>query len=351
MKKNTLLIILAIAALVAGFILIINRNKAKNEAEVASVAKTNDAIAVRVAAASMTGQSNEFRVNGTFIPQTQTQVSAEMGGQLVGLYVSEGSYVRAGQTIGKIGGEKVDVNISQARANLESAQLALNRYEMAYKTGGVTALQLDQARLQVKNARAQLQSAQLAGGDTNVVAKTSGTVSKKMVEVGAVVGPGTPIVEIVNISSLKLRVEVDQALVANLHTGQNVAVKPDVISGTLDGRITFISPTASGALKFPVEITVANQGNQLRAGMYAVAIFDAGSQAPVLTIPREAFIGSISDGQVFQLAGSQVKLRKIETGRNFGDRVEVTSGLQTGDQVVTSGQINLQDNSRVTVLK
>lgn len=351
MKKNTIITILAILGIFAAIFLILQNNKKSNEEKVAIVAEKNTDVAVRTATVKAEDITGEFSVNGTFLPNRQAQISAEMGGQLVALHVKEGSYVRAGQSIGRLGGEKVNVNVSSAKANLDNAVMALNRYEQAYKTGGVTALQLDQARLQVKNARAQMQSANLTSGDTNIISKVSGIVNQKFVEVGSVIGAGTPIVEVVDISSVKLKVDVDQSLVSQLQVGNTVKVKPDIIDGTLDGRITFIAPSASGALKFPVEITVPNTANQLKAGMYGTAEFNRTGTENVLTIPREAFVGSVSDNQVFVVRNNEAFLTKIQSGINYGDKVEVVSGLKAGDQVVTSGQINLTDKTKVRVLK
>lgn len=351
MKKNTIITILAILGIFAAIFLILQNNKKSNEEKVAIVAEKNTDVAVRTATVKAEDITGEFSVNGTFLPNRQAQISAEMGGQLVALHVKEGSYVRAGQSIGRLGGEKVNVNVSSAKANLDNAVMALNRYEQAYKTGGVTALQLDQARLQVKNARAQMQSANLTSGDTNIISKVSGIVNQKFVEVGSVIGAGTPIVEVVDISSVKLKVDVDQSLVSQLQVGNTVKVKPDIIDGTLDGRITFIAPSASGALKFPVEITVPNTANQLKAGMYGTAEFNRTGTENVLTIPREAFVGSVTDNQVFVVRNNEAFLTKIQSGINYGDKVEVVSGLKAGDQVVTSGQINLTDKTKVRVLK
>lgn len=351
MKKRTLITILAIILVGAGFFWILQNNKKKNQQEVAIVAEKNTDVAVRTAQVKKQEISGEFTVNGTFLPNKQSQIAAEISGQLVSLNVREGSYVRAGQSIGRLAGEKLNVNVSNAQANLSQAQSALSRYEAAFKTGGVTALQLDQARLQLKNARAQVQSAQLQSGDTNVISKISGIVNQKMVEVGAVIAPGTPIVEIVDISSLKLKVEVDQALVSELAVGNTVQVKPDVVDGTLDGRITFIAPSASGALKFPVEITVANSFNKLKAGMYGSAYFNRSGASSVLTVPRDAFVGSVSDNRIFVVRDNVAYLTQVQTGVNYGDTVEIVSGLKEGDTVVTSGQINLTDKSKVRILK
>ncbi|MHA6697406.1 efflux RND transporter periplasmic adaptor subunit [Chryseobacterium sp. A321] len=351
MKKNTIitLVSLIVVGVLAFFIL--QRNKSKNEAEVAIVAQKNKDVAVRTTLVKSELIEGAFQVNGNFVPNREVTIASEITGQLASLYVKEGSYVKAGQSIGRLVGDKLNVNVSNAQANLANAQQALSRYEQAYKTGGVTALQLDQARLQVTNARAQVQSANLVSGDTNIVSKISGIVNQKFVEIGTILSPGTPIVEIVDISSVKLRVDVDQSLVSNLKVGDLIKVKVDVSDAELEGRITFIAPSASGALKFPVEIAVKNAYNQLRAGMYGTAMFNRVSDGKTLLIPRSAFVGSVSDNQVFVVKNGVAYLTKIQSGANLGDNVEVVSGLKEGEMVVTSGQINLSDKTKVSLLK
>ncbi|WP_029034569.1 efflux RND transporter periplasmic adaptor subunit [Salinimicrobium terrae] len=351
MKKKTIITIIALAGVAVAFFLILQNNKSNNEAELDIVAQKNTEVAVRTATAQSESINGQFTVNGTFQPETRTNISAEMGGQVVAIYVEEGSEVKAGQVIAKLSGDKINVNVNNAKANLDNAISTFDRYEAAYKTGGVTAVQLDQARLQVQNARAQYESAKISSGDTSVRSKTNGIVNKKMVEVGMVVGAGTPIVEVVNISSLKLRVEVDEALVSRLQPGDTVNVVPSVTKDTIKGKLTFIAPASTGALKFPVEITVDNSERSRRAGMYATAVFNQSGDDNVLIIPREAFVGSVSDNLVFVVENGTAKLKEIQTGINYGNKVQVTAGLNEGDVVVTSGQINLADNTAVTIIK
>lgn len=349
--KRTITTILILVAVAAGIYFILTGNKKKNEEKVEQVAAKNPDVVVRVAQVSHQEINDGFSVNGSFLANRTANIASEVSGQISALYVKEGSHVGAGQVIARLKGDKLNVNVANAQANLDNAQAALSRYEMAYKTGGVTALQLDQARLQVKNARAQVQSANLNSGDTTIRAKVGGIVNQKFLEVGSIVSPGTPIVEIVDISQVKLKVDVDEAMVARLALGQIVKVQPSVEEGSVDGRITFIAPASTGALKFPVEITVPNGLNKLKAGMYGTAIFNEGTAAKPLVIPRDAFVGSVSQNEVFVVRDNKAYMVKVQSGMNYGDKVEIVSGLKEGDVVVTSGQINLIDGTPVSVLK
>ena len=351
MKKKSIITILALVAVAVAFFLILQNNKNKNQAELERVAQTNSEVAVRTAEVQKEAISGRFSVNGTFLPQTEAQVSAELGGQLVNLYVAEGDQVKAGQVIARLAGDKINVSVANAKAVLDNATSTLKRYEAAFQTGGITAVQLDQARLQVENAKANYESATLNSGDTAIRSKVSGIVNRKLVEVGTVVNPGTPIIEVVDISSLKLRVEVDEAVVSQLTKGGSVNVLPSAIRDTIVGSISFIAPASNGALKFPVEISIDNKDGKLRAGMYATAVFNGEGVNNILTIPREAYVGSVSDNKVFVIKDSTAVLTNIQSGVNYGDKVEVVAGLEAGDQVVTSGQINLLDKTPVRIIK
>jgi len=86
--------------------------------------------------------------------------------------------------------------------------------------------------------------------------------------------------------------------------------------------------------------------------MYGSAIFGKGkAQQSVLTVPRTAFVGGVGNNQIFVVKDSVAQLAKVTSGRIFGEEVEILDGLKEGDVVVTSGQINLQDGTKVSVIK
>src|SRR5690606_41589021 len=114
------------------------------------------------------------------------------------------------------------------------------------------------------------------------------------------VNTGTPAFDIMNVSSLKLRVNVDEKNVASLRVGQTVDVAVSVYPDkTYSGKITFIATKSDGGLNFPVEIEINNPNQELRAGMYGTAKFGGNNVADVLVIPRTAFFGRVSDNRVF----------------------------------------------------
>ncbi|MFV0605433.1 MAG: efflux RND transporter periplasmic adaptor subunit [Niabella sp.] len=352
MKKIVVPIAITLAVL-AGIIFVLNKNKASNAAQTALVAQKNTGVAVRAAIADYKDLTSEYTTNGLFTANREVMISSEVSGRVVRVFVDEGSVVSAGQTLAVVEGDKQNVSLSNARAVYNNAQAEVARFENAYATGGVTKQQLDQVKLQLENAKNSLRSAQISASDVNIRASFSGIINKRNVEPGLYVSPGQGLFEIVNISTLKLKVNVDEKMIGSVKSGQQVLVKSSVLPDQQwIGIVSFIAPKADGSLNFPVELTIKNNGkNDLKAGMYGTAIFGSEQSVSAFVVPRTAFLGNVSSNQVFVVKGGEALLTEVVSGTNFGDYVEIISGIQTGDTVVTTGQINLAHQTPVQIIQ
>lgn len=343
---------IAILGLIA---FILTNNKEKNENETEQISKTNSTVAVRIDTVKTTVPNLDYVANGNFAPSQELEFPAENSGRVIKVLVDEGSSVRIGQTLAIIKGDQLSIEVNNTQAAYQNAVTNSQRYENAFKTGGVTKQQLDQAKLDLVNAKARLDQARINFGDATIKSSINGIVNKRNIEPGSVVSPGTVLFELVNVSTLKLKVNVDEQHVAGLKIGNTINVKASVYPDKeFTGKITFIAPKADGSLNFPVEIEVANNpNNEIKAGMYGTATFGGSTaqKTPIKTIPRNAFVGGVAGNQVFVVKDSVVSLVKIVSGRILGDQVEVLDGLKEGEIVVTSGQINLTNGSKVSTIK
>ncbi len=355
MKKIIITTVVIVAAL--GLIAyVLTNNKKENEAKTAIVAEKNATVSVRIETVKTEEVSLDFASNGNFEPIQELKFSAEKSGKVVKVLAKEGDYVTVGQTLAIVRSDVINVNAQTANSSYQNAVADYNRYENAFKTGGVTKQQLDQAKLAMVNAKAQLTQANINVGDTRIKAPISGFINKKYIEPGSILTgmPATELFDIVNVSKLKLKVAVNESQVASLKVGTPIKVTASVYSDkTFSGKITFIASKADETLNFPVEIEIANNASKdLKAGMYGTAEFASNQQKQSLMIvPRNAFVGSVSSNEIFVIENGTAKLKKVTAGRILGDKVEILNGLSDGETVIITGQINLQDGSKVDVIK
>ena len=357
--KNKKLIrgVITLSTVIAVFVLmgwVLNNNKTKNEAKTAIVAQGRTEVPVRVTRVDKTSLMQNLTANGKIVAGQELKFASENSGRVVTIYVDEGDHVRKGQTLAVIKADQLNVDVDAAQASYQNALRDKERFESAFTTGGVTQQQMDQARLSLENAEARLKQARIRVSDTHIRSSINGIVNKRYIEPGAVVSPGTQLFELVDISTMKLEVNINEAQIPYVSVGDKVMVKASVYPDkTFEGKISFIAPKADNALNFPVEIELAsNPGYELKAGMYGSAHFQFEKPLPIIAISRNAFIGSVASNQVYVVADSTTAhKRNVVPGRIIGDMVEIIQGLEEGETVVTSGQINLIDGSAVMILQ
>lgn len=354
--KKIIISIVSIIAVIAVIAWILTNNKKKNQEKTAFIAQGSGAIAIRTAKVEKKVVDLDFSVNGNFIPKQELNFLSENAGRVKAIFVDEGDRVTKGQVLARIDAEIINTDRETAEATYQNAVRDEARYQSSFKTGGVTQQQLDQAKLATRNAKLRLQASQRRVSDANIKSPINGIVNRRYIEVGAfVTAQGTQLFELVDVSKLKLKVSVNESQVANLKVGDQIAIKSSVFpTDKFNGKVTFIAAKADAGLSFPVEIEVANNANNaLKAGMYGTAIFNFPKQAPSILIPRTSFIGSVSSNQVFVLnkADSTAVTRNVVSGRIFGETVEILDGLKEGETVITSGQINLAEGTKVSIVK
>jgi RND family efflux transporter MFP subunit len=184
------------------------------------------------------------------------------------------------------------------------------------------------------------------------LAPFGGTGMEKMVEPGSYLNPGSPIATIVDVSRLKLQVKLTESEVVRVQPGQAVSVAADLYpNATYSGVVVSVAPRADANLNYLVEVELANNAaNPLKAGMDGRAIFGGRSATPsrkALAIRRDAIVGGLQTPQVYVVQGGVARLRSLQVGQVMGNYVEVKQGLQPGEMVVVTGQINLTDSARV----
>src|SRR5690606_15607140 len=259
--KRVLITLLIVAAAIALIGYVLTQHKEDNEAKAAVVAETGSTVAVTAVRAAKQEINLDFSSNGTFAANQDLTLLAEASGRITNLLVKEGSRVSKGQILAHIDAEYASLDVQRIEDALNKLKTDYARYKSSYETGGVTKAQLDEVELGLKNTENQLQQAKRRLQDAYVKAPISGVINKRSIEVGAFVGPGTELFEIVDVSKLKLNVTVNEAQVVQIKVGDKVSISSSVFPDKeFTGTISFIAVKADNSLNYPVEILVDNPG-------------------------------------------------------------------------------------------
>lgn len=351
MKKTTILIMLAVLAVIILIGARLVSNKKSIDEKNKPVTVSNAAIPVSVVEVKEDTVSQSLLKTGNLIPFRETSLMATSQGQVLKVNFDLGSNVSQGSTLIQIDNKLNELALQATQLNIDKLKKDVTRYNTLYAGNATTELQLNQTKFDYDNAVNKAEQIRKQIQDATVKSPISGRVVKKDIEVGEFVNAGTVLATILDVSRLKVQVMVNEKDVYQLREGQKVKVTADVLSGKMyGGQISYIAPRGNEEHSYPVEITVANSG-QLKAGTFVNVDFSQKSKEKSLQIPRVALVESIKNPYVYVVNQNVAQQRKLTIGRELGDNIEVLSGLQPGDQVVTTGQLNLTNGKPVQISK
>lgn len=351
---NKRIIVIAVGAVVLvglGAMKLIS-NKEEIEAKL-FIRDASEAILVDVVQPTMHTFESALSFLGSFDAAHQNNIASDGSGKLVKLLVEEGDVVSTGQTIAKLDDELIQLQIQEAQLNLDNLKNDNARYSSLRKDNVIASAEVEKIELAVKTTEVKIKQLQRQLRSTTIVAPFSGVVSKRMVDLGSMVMPGTPIVELTDISSLKLTISVPERDVLKFTKGQVVSANVDVY-GNLDftGKISQIAVQADATHNFKIQATIQNSGaNRIMAGMYGSVSLNNSKSTIAQAVPRKALVGSSKNPQVYVVRNGKAILTSFNAGTADGDYIEVISGLSKSDKIVTKGQVNLQNNANVKTTK
>lgn len=351
MKRSTILVTVALLGIAALIGIKLSSNKKKIDEKNKLPANTTVRIPVTVAAVEEGDVATQLVKTGNLIPYREADITAAAAGKVTKVNFELGSSVRQGGTLVEVDSKLKELSLEATQLNVEKLRKDVGRYSTLYAGNATTEIQVNETKYNFDNAQNQAAQIKKQIEDTYVRAPISGRIVKKNIEPGEFVNLGTVMGTILDISRLKVQVLVNEKDVYSLHEGQSVNVTTDVFPDkSFTGQITYVAPQGNDEHNYPVEITIQN-GNVLKAGTFVRVDFSRKSNQRALQIPRVALVESLKNPYVYVVEGSAVKQRKITVGREFGDQIEVLGGLSAGEQVVTTGQINLSEGIQVQVTK
>lgn len=352
MRKTKIRLILIAGIVMAAIVVILAINKRSLNEKINKTVMLKST-PVSVAEVKTETIAGEIVLVGTVYANNDVMVASEASGKIVQIYAQPGDYVKAGNPIVKVDDELKQAAFNTAEMNYEKAKKDYDRNEDLYKSKSVSDAQYEAVKLAYKSAEAQFITAKRQLKDTKISAPFSGILTSRNVDLGAMVNNGTIIGNLVDISTLKVKVNLSEKDAFAVKQGNKVTITTDVYENAeFSAAIKSISSKADESHTFPVEIWMSNNSaTPLRAGMFVKIHFNYIDRQNALVIPREAVVGSIKAPKVFVVEGNKAVLKPIVARAEVAKKVAVTSGLNAGDKVIINGQINIKDGSEVTIIK
>ncbi len=323
---------------------------------------------------SITGDSavmHTTNASGKLVAKNSVNISTRMMGYITGIRTEVGQAVHAGQLLVSINsndiqakGGQASAQIAQAQANFNIAKKDYDRFTKLFELQSASQKELDDMRARYEMAKAALDAARMMKNEvnaqysyTNIVAPISGIVTAKYVKPGDMANPGMPLLTIEAPSHLQAQAMVSEEQIPFIHTGQQVNITIKSSNKQLTGTVSEVSlSSANTGGQYLVKIDIS-EAKGLLPGMYVNVQFPFEIPASptinenkAMTVPVSAIVEQGQLKGIYTISSQKTALlRWLRLGKQTGDKVEVLSGLSSGEQYITYSDGKLFNGVKVKI--
>jgi membrane fusion protein, multidrug efflux system len=299
---------------------------------------------VEVAAVVPQDFVHTVRIVGTVEADRDVVISAEEGGTVRQMLVRQGDRVRPGQPLFRLDAGVLQAQLEQAVSQALLAEETWERQRRLWEEDQIgTEMAYLQAKYNAQTARAQAQVLKERVDRTTIRAPIAGILEERLVEVGAMVSPGTPVARILDVDRVKVVGGVPERYGGQVRRGGEVTVTLEPVAGEFVGEIDHVGAAVDRSSRtFTIEVEVPNAGHALKPGMVANVEIARERRAESLVVPRHAVLRLEGGYSVFVAVphgtGWRAESRPVVPGAAHGGGVVIEQGLASGERVVVVGQ-------------
>ncbi len=305
-------------------------------------------------------------LSGRIQPVKEASIVPLISGEVTKVHVSLGTKVSKGSPLFELDKEQMQNAYNQALAGYNQANAAYSnaksdfeRVELLYNEGAVSKQQYEQSQLHYNNslqaltqAQSSLDNAEDALDNCIVTSPIDGHVTLINVNEGEIASQAMAAAAVANLDTVEIETSISENLINRVQIGDPVKVLVKSASDEeFNGTISELSPApAQGSLTYPLKVSINNDEAIIKSGMFAEIKIVSEKKENVLAIPSDSVMIKGGETVVAVLEGDHNTFKKVLTGIDSGEYVEIIQGLNEGDTVITDGQYYLDEGSKVTVI-
>ena len=358
MAKRMMLMLTVVVAVIAALAFVKFRQFQAMAAQFAAMQPPPEAVTTIVA--ERNEWPNTLAAIGTVAAVQGVTVSADLPGVVDRIAFDSGRTAREGDVLAELDTRQEQAQLTAAEAELELARLTFERMRGLIEHDAVSRAEFDAAAAAQKQAEAKIREIRATIARKTIRAPFSGMLGIRAVNLGQYLTSGSPIVPLQSLDPIYVNFGVPQQDAGQIRPGRSVRITAADLGGLeFAGRITAIDSVVDQATRnVTVQATLANPSGKLRPGMFVQAQVLLGAAQPVVALPASAISYAPYGDSVFIVTDLKnqegrtyrgVRQQVVKLGGSRGDQVAVLSGIEPGEEVVTSGVFKLRNGAAVQI--
>ncbi len=294
---------------------------------------------------------NNLFYTGTFEPNKETKISADVQGKINSVLVDAGSVVSKGQSLVLLDNALLKLQLQTVDIQIDGLEADVRRYIILAQADAIQGVQLEKTELGLKSAKVQRATILEQIGKTTIKAPFAGIVTAKLTEEGAYAAPGVPLIQITDISQLKFTVNVPENELSQFKMNQDYSLQADAYpENLLAGKVILVGSKANMGNSYPIQFSVKNTSDlRIKSGMFGKVNLKNNDSEKHIIIPASAIVGSNIQPQVYIILNGKAVLKNITIASRVQNKVVVSSGLDEENVLITNGFINIFEGANVSI--
>ena len=291
---------------------------------------------------------NKIFATGTIYSSEVVDLKPEVAGKIVAMNIQEGKPVSKGQLLIKLNDIDLQANLRKLDAQLKIAQQSEERLKKLLDIKGISQDEYDIVTNQINNVKADMEFTQAQIAKTELKAPFNGVIGLRSVSLGSYVNATSQIATIQALNPVKIDFTIPEKYANAVRLGNNIAFSTEGSNAKFTGKVYATENQIDPITRtLKLRATASNPNNILRAGAFVKVDFSLKEVDNALMIPTEAIIPILKGQQVMVSKDGKATPVKIEVGVRTDAKIQVTSGVQAGDTIITSGLMGLKPDMKV----
>ncbi len=294
-----------------------------------------------------------YEILGIVKPFQSAKISSEEGGLITYQPFDKGSRISRNQIVVRLRKDQDAAAYEQAEKQFELAKSNFDRVEKLYAQNVATEQEYTNAKFSLELSEKSMNVLETRLEKAYITSPISGIVNNKYLGRGEVAGPGTPILDVVDVSRVKISGGVPEEFVGEVSKGTEVKITFSIYPGEeFFGKVSYVSPVLSATNRtFEIEIVMNNPEGRFKPEMSANIEIEKVSIENAIVLPQDLIVDFGNEKYVFVLENDTAKKRVITLGGRNENFVHITSGLNAGDKLISEGFLSVNDGDRVQVIE
>jgi RND family efflux transporter MFP subunit len=305
-------------------------------------------VAIHTVVVENKARPSSEEVVGTVRAKLRAAIEAKISARIEALLVAPGQLLKAGELIAQLDPREIQARLDQTLALREQATRDLARGRELLDKKITTQADFDAVQARARVAEGAAREMETMLGYTKVVAPFDGIVTRKLADVGDLAAPGKPIIEMEDPRALRFEADVPESLVGNVKLGAKFPVQVAEGAARIEGTVVEVAPVADAASRtFLVKLDLPTVEGA-RSGQFGRVWVPTG-ESKSIRVPTSAVVVRGQMECVFVVTDEHAQLRIVRTGKRTDGEVEILSGVNSGERVISEGAEPLRDGQPVTL--